>query len=199
MTLYPFEIFFLLALVAAVPIPTEAEKNSGGEKYAKDKGAGRPVLSYIFGAAGCLMILGVIYFAWAKYRRGERVCPGVKRKPATRNISRELVKSHRHPAPTSYGWQRPVMPINEAANPYAWPRQQTNSKPADGGYGLRDLNKPLPRRPQNDHGHPPYGVRKPAPILRSGTPVPVVYPNKNGFYTVPVYGSTSHGQDHRYR
>lgn len=63
-----FQIFFLffVALVAAVPVPLETEAATDGNQYAEDKGAQRPVLSYILGTAGCLVILGMILFTWMK-------------------------------------------------------------------------------------------------------------------------------------
>ncbi|KAL5415045.1 hypothetical protein PMIN04_008733 [Paraphaeosphaeria minitans] len=189
-----------MALVAAVPVPAETEPTTDDQKYPKEKGAGRAVLSYILGAAGCLVILGMIYFTWAKYRRGERVCPGIKRKIKAKDVPRELVKSYRQPAPAPHNRQPTEVHVGRGPNPYAWPGQQTVSKHTamEESYGLQNLNKPLPQRRGNDHRYRPDELRRPAPVARPGTPVSAIYPNGDGFYTVPVHGSPDHVHQYRY-
>lgn len=200
MVLYLLKIFFfLLALVATIPVSSETESSPDDQKYAKDNGAARPILSYIFGSAGCLVILGVIYFAWAKHHRGERVCPGVKRKTKTNALQRGAVESQRMPERTSYGRQRTVISMYGAANPYSWPGQQTSPKHRNEGYRLQDRSQTLPQHPQNDRSHQPHNIRKPAPVARPGTPIPANYASRDGIYGVSAHGSRAPAYSHRYQ
>jgi hypothetical protein len=171
----------LVAAVAAFPVSDGTDTPQDG-KYAKDKGVSRSVLSYIFGAAGCVAVLGVMFFAFCKWRRGERVL-GMQRKPPN-------------------NCQRTAKSMYSTDNPYGRHGQSVDMA----NMGQEDLalylNKPLPRLRVQDHGHREHEVRMPAPVARpsqhAGRHVsfpPVIHTSTAGYYSVPLQSPSTAAPD----
>lgn len=65
---------FVALIVTSVATPMPANNDTlQHKKYVRDTGTSHSALSYIFGAAGCIVLLGIIFFAYCKGRRGEPV------------------------------------------------------------------------------------------------------------------------------
>ncbi|KAJ4353591.1 uncharacterized protein N0V89_005321 [Didymosphaeria variabile] len=193
-------IFFLLALVAAAPVREEtlgrAEATEDGAKYAEDKGAGRPVLSYVFGAAGCLVILGVIFFAYCKYKRGARVL-GMQKKSNAANMQHTDVEMCHLPVAPSHGRNRTILSQYGTDNPYGWPSKPATPIAAVDERWLQDYTKPLPRLPGQTQTSEEPQVKKPAPVAQPptnmgrkpvpGAPIRQIFPNSSGYYQTHHY------------
>lgn len=187
-------ILSFMAMVQAITVLAESQNNDHAqdEKYAKDTGVTRSVISYILGGAGCLVILGVIFFAYCKYKRGERVLFMQKTRPAesgrVADVEMNPIPAEEQPA---YGRTRTVQSLYGTSNPYGWPAHATLENTGR-AYVTSDLNKPLPRRPMHGHGQREHAVQMPAPVARPvhliprvpvpGRTLPVIHPDHTGYY-----------------
>ncbi|KAF2451002.1 hypothetical protein P171DRAFT_439543 [Karstenula rhodostoma CBS 690.94] len=202
----------LAVIVTAAPVPESNDTAQDG-KYAKDKSATRPVLSYILGGAGCLVILGIMFFACCKYKRGERVLGMQKKQQVTtmRDADIDIKMNRMRAASHQLGsQQRTLEPIYGTANLYGW-SGKAPSKNAGQAYMAPDLDKPLPRRPMHDRGHREHEVKIPAPVARPSqhagrkpvpvVSIPVVYPDRGGYYNIPLQksGTAAPGEAHGHR
>jgi hypothetical protein len=185
----------LVVAVVAMPVP-DGTDTAQDKKYAKDKGASRSVLSYVFGAAGCIALLGVIFFASCKWKRGERVF-GMQKKPQSEtardaglDIQRIWVAKPRNTR------KRTVQSMYGTDNPYGWPGRSADPATTGQPYMDQNLNKPLPLLPMHDGGHREHGVKMPAPVARPPqhggrqaghvSSIPVIYQNSAGYYNAPL-------------
>ncbi|KAL5415044.1 hypothetical protein PMIN04_008732 [Paraphaeosphaeria minitans] len=128
----------LVAVVVAFPMPDGNDPTQDG-KYAKDTGTSPSVLSYVFGGAGCLVIVGVIIFAYCKYKRGKRVL-GWQEKPRAKRSRKADVEMNHMPD------KRNMDSVYGTVNQYGSPGQALPETQGQ-AYFLPNLDKPLPRLP----------------------------------------------------
>lgn len=185
--------FLTIAVVSAVPSPSVNDSAEDSAKYTKDKGA---VLSYIFGAAGCLIVLGVIYFAYCKWKRGRRALEADKR-TNTHNVFHHTADHHRNTPVVKWPeLRRNFESRYGAANPYAWPGHPQMAAPRATNLQASDLNKELPQVPKEGQTRFGLGLKKPASVARPSHQIqrkPVfvpaiqtIAPDSAGYYHVPL-------------
>lgn len=175
-------LMILAAPVVALPMASEVTSAGSDAKYGKDKGASRKVYLYILAAAGCLIALGLAYFIVKKYRRGERVCPGVKRTVQQKNGwhgEREMARYHHAKSTTS---KRTVQSSYGATNPYEWTPERSHVSTNQWGHVHQNFQAEMPRVKQPAPvAQPIYGVaRRSSP----GIPIRKILPDRHGYYHI---------------